>query len=469
MWTADSRLIERGRKRLPSSLKIMTHDGSHNSEPIAPGSLPDSLTEFTLGYGHAHQIMEGVLPPSIHRLTFNNNNNLWPDTLPVSLTSLTFMYDSPLLGLGTLPPTLTELSLGRFSNNTLLPGVLPTSLITLTLGQGFMQPLLLGSLPPGLKKLTFGMIYNKPIKEGVLPISLTSLKFGQGYRQRLGPGVLPASITRLSFGKEYIQQLTQVDLPASLTKLTATPATQLLSVPPSLVHLKHFWDVPYSLLQPTPDTIKHLTLGNSFEETITPGMLGDSLTALTLGRLYNQTLEPGGLPHSLLSLRFGFAFTRPLARGTLPPSLTILEFGPVFSQRIAPDTLPDSITKLTFGGSFNSEITPCALPSSLRDLYINIHSILSFKAYFNKTVATDPTRHSVHRLHIELFFNRSFVNVIGLPSVCSVHLPFDDRVVVCRMINQRTVILLDRRIRRGWGFLPVPSLANSHCVDVDKV
>ncbi|GAM19475.1 hypothetical protein SAMD00019534_026500 [Acytostelium subglobosum LB1] len=440
-------------------------------------------------------LANGVLPPSLRRLTLRNNNNTWPETLPASLTSLSFLVYSPLLRLGYLPPTLTELLLGRYALNELQPGALPDSLITLTLGDGFNHRLLPGTLPQSLRKLRFGSCFNIKITAGVLPASLKSLKFGHDFSERFDHGVLPASIIRLSFDQVYPVQLTEEVLPASLTKLTAPSGTLNLScgMPQSLTHLKY---VPLGppLKQLTPANILRLTLGNEFDMALSVGQLSDSLTALSLGRRFHQVLVPHALPHSLLSLHLGFSFNHPIERWSLPQSLTQLTFGMKYNKPIMEQLLPDSITELTFGCMFTSLIAPCSLPKSLRDLYIHSDALAIFKTYFNKTLAVDPSRHTVHRLSIENFYNNLFIEILAIQSVLNYHLILDNRMVVCRKINEHTVAyvvrgldggpvtditrhasednirnLLERRTCRGWGFFPMPSPQSKHSIGVDKV
>ncbi|EGC29242.1 hypothetical protein DICPUDRAFT_159202 [Dictyostelium purpureum] len=304
---------------LPPFLSVLTFNNliKHNDlQLFKPGSLPNSLTTLTLGH-HFNQVIT-------------------PGTLPNSLTTLTFSYYfNQVITPGTLPNSLKTLILSHKFNQVVTPGSFPNSLTTLTFGHDFNQVITPGTLPNSLTKLrlTFGHDFNQVITPGTLPNSLTTLTFGHDFNQVITPGTLPNSLTKLRLGG-FNQVITPGTLPNSLTALT--------------FYNRFKQEVKPGLL---PKSLTTLTFGESFNQLITPGTLPNNLTTLTLGG-FNR-LNPGSLPNSLTTLTFGYYFNKVVKLGVLPNSLTTLTFRERFNQVVKLGSLPNSLTTLTFGSDFD--------------------------------------------------------------------------------------------------------------------
>ena len=135
-----------------------------------------------------------------------------------TIRSLLCNFDQPL-GVGVLPTSLRQLTLGQRFNQPLGVGVLPASLQQLTFGSCFNQPLGVGVLPASLQQLTFGSCFNQPLGVGVLPPLLQRLAFGWYFNQSLDAGVLPASLRQLSLPESFTHPLRAGVFPANLATL----------------------------------------------------------------------------------------------------------------------------------------------------------------------------------------------------------------------------------------------------------
>ncbi|GAM25765.1 hypothetical protein SAMD00019534_089400 [Acytostelium subglobosum LB1] len=164
------------------------------------------------------------LPPSITELTLGHrfNGSIRGLALLSSLESLIIICPLKHSLVGVLPASLTHLSLFghfKYQDEHVVESFanasqsLPRSLITLNIGNWFNRPL--QSLPHALTSLTFGDHFNSPLPNP-LPRSLITLKFGQDFNQPLDQE-LPHSITSLHFGYCFNQVIEP--LPASLTSL----------------------------------------------------------------------------------------------------------------------------------------------------------------------------------------------------------------------------------------------------------
>ncbi|GAM22970.1 hypothetical protein SAMD00019534_061450 [Acytostelium subglobosum LB1] len=131
---------------------------------------------------------------------------------------------------------------------------------------------------------------------------------------------------------------------------------------------------------------------DSFNQTITPGCLPQTIHTLKFGKDFNKPIIPGSLPESLVDLTFGDDFNQSL-QWPPPPSSpaptaasglsTLLSFGVKRSSSPAPasvpsPSLPPSIIRLKFGSSYNMPVEACddrgnvtgtLLPQSLNQLH----------------------------------------------------------------------------------------------------
>ena len=69
-----------------------------------------------------------------------------------------------------------------------------------------------------------------------------------------------------------------------------------------------------------------------------PNVIPSSVKHLNLGDRFDQTLVPGIILLSVTHLTFGYIFNKPIVDEAIPPSVMVLEFGALFFQKI-PNTI----------------------------------------------------------------------------------------------------------------------------------
>ncbi|GAM26981.1 hypothetical protein SAMD00019534_101560 [Acytostelium subglobosum LB1] len=197
------------------------------------GSLPDSITKLTIMLGVKGTVAVGVIPESVRSLTLTTQQPLAPGTIPKSVRSLT-LYTLQPLAPGTIPQSVTKLSAPRFMNFTL--GCIPTSITTLILTGCDQTEWLVGLT--SLTALT--LMDNNSATLPKLPTSVTLLHLGR-YNFPLRAGVLPDTLTSLRLDT-YDHDLQPRSLPSQLIRLELKTFNKLIDVanhlPPTLKYLK---------------------------------------------------------------------------------------------------------------------------------------------------------------------------------------------------------------------------------------
>ena len=315
------RPLERG--DLPANLIHLEFGDRHPPDPyrptmklptvLMPGVLPPSLTHIEFGYLFNQALDQDVLPPNLTHLEFGDkfNQPVARGVLPPSLTHIEFgnRFNQPLRDVLSNLPNLTQLKFGNMFNQTLRGVLLNLSNLTqLQIGNMFNHPLTPGTLPPSLTHLRFGKYseFKKPLTPGALPPSLKYLRFGKysEFNKLLARGTLPPSLTHVEFGYHFNKPLDQGVLP------------------PSLTHLEFGWNFNQPLARGTLSNLvntTHLELGG-FDQPLDRDVLPPRLTHLKL-LLFNQPLVSGVLPLSLTHLYLGLDFNHPLDQDVLPPNL----------------------------------------------------------------------------------------------------------------------------------------------------
>jgi len=168
--------------------------------------------------------------PNLHALQVDQirfgwkfNQPLAPGSLPASLTHLEFgIYFDQKLDEMNVPAGLTHLKLGREFNQPL--NKLPAGLTVLDLSEAHSFNQAVGSLPAGITELSLGLAFNQSLRN--LPPHLTKLKVGgdperplwdSSFNQRVEG--LPPRLTHLDLGGNAFNQPVN-HLPASLKSLT---------------------------------------------------------------------------------------------------------------------------------------------------------------------------------------------------------------------------------------------------------
>ena len=89
-----------------------------------------------------------------------------------------------------------------------------------------------------------------------------------------------------------------------------------------------------------PNSLQHLTLSKTFDESLAGVHFPDGLLELNFGDRFNQNLNGVVLPKGLRNVSFGLRFHKRLDGLTLPHSLQNLSFGYRFDQSLVDVDLP---------------------------------------------------------------------------------------------------------------------------------
>lgn len=200
---------------LPSSLTNL-----EISQPVQIGSVPDGVCGLTYNCNLA--IPVGAIPSTVKLITFGGmfNQPIPTGVIPTSVERLVFgdAFNQLLLP-GNIPDSVKHIVFGKKFNQVLMPGALPESLVDLIMSRddGLFnqplvvfhvplpppsQPLILGSVPRSVTRVTLSCNYNKPLCADALPDSVTRLSFGKHFNQTLTDDVLPRSLKQLQLSRE---------------------------------------------------------------------------------------------------------------------------------------------------------------------------------------------------------------------------------------------------------------------------
>ena len=205
------------KKELLNSRALRALASEHVDINTLAAMWPPSLTKLELGSLYKHPIPPDSLPPSLTALDLGigNTHTLAPHTLP-ALLDLRFVNQRLVTGL--LPSSLTRLYYD--SSDDIPDNTLPQSLTHLTFGSRFDWQLSINCLPKSLKTLVF----DSPLPEGELDsesmmdlnIYLQFRLMCRGFNRQIIPGSFPSSLTAITFGVSFNQHLTIDCLPLSI-------------------------------------------------------------------------------------------------------------------------------------------------------------------------------------------------------------------------------------------------------------
>ncbi len=153
-----------------------------------------------------------------------------------------------------------------------------------------------------------------------------------------------------------------------------------------------------------PQSLRNITFGNSFDESIDCVKLPSGVEQLTFGDSFNQNLDLLHLPENLRSLTFGVHFNQDLEHVKFPQRLVSLTFGWDFDQSLAGVDLPDSLRSLTFGYCFDQSMACLKCPKHLQHL--------SFGFCFNHPVEGEPFPSSLSKLYWIVLHKRYLWNML---------------------------------------------------------
>ncbi|KAM9953532.1 hypothetical protein ACTFIR_008607 [Dictyostelium discoideum] len=315
---------------------------------------------------------------SLETVEFGNDfNQIIDNQLPNSLKNLKFglKFDKLLLPMVSLPKNLETLEFGQLYNQKFQPNTFPLSLTSLKLGFNYNQtfPKDVLSLNSNLKILHFGYCWNQPFSSSLnsLPFeSITELKFGKQFYQKIKSNLFRSAVNleSLDLGDSVSQSIAIESLPQSLSSLTIgnTFNEKIESLPVLLKCLRigssfnnHSFPINFF-----PNSLERLSFNkvSLFNNAFKPGCFSidfSNLVQLDLGQSFNQTLKPNTLPNSLKILNLSTNFNKSLEIGTLPQNLQELTFGLKFNQPILKNHLPLNLKKLIFPNQskFNQPLT----------------------------------------------------------------------------------------------------------------
>ncbi|KAN0015268.1 hypothetical protein ACTFIU_001594 [Dictyostelium citrinum] len=396
------------------------------------GALPSSITSLTLGNGFNSVVNENVLPEGLLKLRFKGfNKMIVKNSLPNSLLELQFgrNFNRAISAHGTLPKSLTSLTLGIHFHHVIYIGTLPPTLKKLVIqSAGYNQKFEKRSLPDSLEHLEFNKngLFNQPIADKFLPPNLKTLILPNHWSNNYEPILaqqIPTTITDLQFYSNECSLFLQSDsIPSTVLNLRIngilsnhynyTKGGQRLQgnfIPPSITSIETGTIVNLSHCI----NLKNFIFDESFDQrSLAKGYIPPSITNLKLPPLWNRELI-GGLdlfPTCLNVLDLG-SFNHPFGENVLPPNLKSLTINS-WDLPIEKNTLPQSLTYLSMK-SFNQRLTPSSLPSKLETLILHKYNVLLVPNCFPQSIRIIKLGSIFERKNILYPFNNKITIVFG--------------------------------------------------------
>ncbi|KAN0048008.1 hypothetical protein ACTA71_002399 [Dictyostelium dimigraforme] len=395
---------------------------------LAVGSLPFSITSLTLGQSFNSVINEDVLPNGLLKLKLKGfNKMIVRNSLPPSLLELEFgrNFNRAISAHGTLPRSLTSLTLGIHFNHVIYIGTLPPTLKKLVIqSQSYNQKFEKKSLPDSLEHLEFNRngSFNQPIADKFLP--MTNLKtlilpkqWSNNYEPILAQQI-PITVTDLQFHSNECSLFLQSDsIPSSVLHLringilsnhsmyTNAMARKLQSnvIPSSITSIETgtiFKDLSHCI------RLKNFILDESFDQkSLTKGSIPPSTVNLKLPPLWNKELiDLHIFPLTLMVLDLG-SFNHSIGENILPTNLQSLTIN-CWDLPIEKNTLPQSLTYLSMK-SFNQRLTPSSLPRNLQTLILQKYNVLLVPNCFPQSIKLIQLGSIFERKNILYPFNKN--------------------------------------------------------------
>ncbi|KAK5580822.1 hypothetical protein RB653_000846 [Dictyostelium firmibasis] len=410
------------------SLKL----GKKYDQKLTPGLLPmdGSLIEFNSGRAFRNgdlELLPGSIPSSITSLTFGYSFNsvINENILPKGLLKLKLKGFNKLIIRNSLPTSLLDLELGRNYNRAISAyGTLPSSLTSLTLGQRFVHVIYTGTLPPTLKKLIIQSInYNQRFEKRSLPDALEHLEFHKNgfFNQPIGDKYLPPNLKTLILPRQWSNNLEPIlpqQIPIGVTNL------QFHSNECSLFLRND--SIPLSVLNLRVNGIlsNHISYSKGCEKILKGSFIPPSVTQLETGTIVNlshcinlknfildesfnqRSLTKDSIPLSVINFKLPALWDRKLSVGILPNSIKVLDLGS-FNHEIEENVLPQNLESLTMNSwdqpsinknifpqsltflsikSFNQRLTPSTLPKKLEILILYKYNVLLIPNCFPNSI-----------------------------------------------------------------------------------
>ncbi|KAN0040285.1 hypothetical protein ACTA71_012175 [Dictyostelium dimigraforme] len=256
---------------------------------------------------------------NIHLDKRSNNIGINPLTASIEINYLTGSFINPL------PVSL--------SNDVIQPGQIPESVENITVHT--TDIICVGSFSQVISNTSPSKNYNCNIK---------SIKFTNQcvFPNGIIYGLIPESVINLEFHCKLIHQ---------------TP----IFIPNSVETLSFYWLNQPILPSQIPDSVKHLSLGVSFNQNLVINTFGE-----------NSSLE---------SIEFGYDYNTPIQVGVLSKlkKLKTIKFGVSFNQPIIPFSIPEQVTSIIFRGKYNIPFSANSIPKSVKLIHTQSSLQLSSK------------------------------------------------------------------------------------------
>ncbi|KAN0000301.1 hypothetical protein ACTFIZ_000740 [Dictyostelium cf. discoideum] len=401
--------------------------GKRFDQKLTPGLLvtDGSLVEFNSGSAFKNgdiSLQVGSIASSIKSLTFGESFNsiINVNVLPEGLVKLRFKGFNKMIVKNSLPNSLLELEFGgNFNRAISAHGTLPKSLTSLTLGIEFTHVIYRGTLPPTLKKLVIqSTAFNQKFENKSLPDSLEHLEFIKNgfFNQPIADNFLPPNLKTLILPEQWsnnFQPILAHQLPTNLTDLQfysneCSLFLQNDSIPSTVLNLRingilsdhyNFTRDPVKKLKGSivPSSITSIETGtiinlshcihlknfkfdeSFYQRSLFKGYIPSTVTNLILPPLWNRELicdtTTAGLhlfPNCLKFLDLA-SYNYPIGENVLPPNLESLIINS-WDLPIEKNTLPQSLTYLSMK-SFNQRLTPSSLPKNLKTLILHKYNV----------------------------------------------------------------------------------------------
>ena len=158
-----------------------------------------------------------------------------------------------------------------------------------------------------------------------------------------------------------------------------------------------------ALLHILPESLRILTFGNHFDQSLNKVTWPAGLQILTFGENFNQSLDNVTWPAGLESVTFGQDFNQSLDNVTWPAVLQSVTFGHDFNQSLDNVTWPAGLQCLTFGEKFNQSLDKVTWPAGLQNL--------TFGANFDQSLDNVTWPAGLQSLTLGWSFNQRLDNV----------------------------------------------------------
>ncbi|KAM9955480.1 hypothetical protein ACTFIW_000082 [Dictyostelium discoideum] len=434
--------------------------GKRFDQILTPGLLVtdgSSLVEFNSGSAFRNgdlDLQVGSIPSSIKSLTLGHSFNsvINENVLPEGLVKLRFKGFNKMIVRNSLPNSLLELEFGRNFNRAISAhGTIPKSLTSLTLGIHFTHVIHIGTLPPTLKKLIIQSVgYNQKFEKKALPDSLEHLEFNKNgfFNQPIADKFLPPNLKTLILPKQWsnnYEPILALQLPINLTDLQfhsneCSLFLQNDSIPSKVLNLRingilgnHYSFtggakrlqgniIPPSVTSIETGTIinlshcinlKNFKFDESFDQrSLSKGYIPSTITNLKLPPLWNRELiTDGGLFPNCLKFLDLASYSYPIGENVLPPNLESLIINS-WNLPIEKNTFPQSITYLSMK-SFNERLTPSSLPKNLKTLILHKYNVLLVPNCFPQSIRLIKLGSIFERNNILYPFNNNVTIIFG--------------------------------------------------------